>query len=257
MCKACVTVEPVKTLKFFVPHLCAKIESRLQDRVQDNKPDRELQYALILLSEVISVRGGLPTAKTETNPILPHVEEICSRVLDKTLYLQQKDEYELAGGILEGLLYNLIHVRQVQKFPAQDPTSPVWSREEFKWAKAGNLETFKVDWYVPGENEISAVRCLLQRYLDPSLNTLVQLSKKEIDLDKEAVLRNLRQVYRVVYGSSEVLAPVSMNNDELNERESCSPSTVETIERLITSLDKKNVRHQVLKVNKKESYLRI
>ena len=108
-----------------------------------------------------------------------------------------------------------------------------------------------MDWYVPGENEISAVRCLLQRYLDPSLNTLVQLSKKEIDLDKEAVLRNLRQVYRVVYGSSEVLAPVSMNNDELNERESCSPSTVETIERLITSLDKKNVRHQVLEVNKK------
>ena len=113
MCKACVTVDPVKTLSFFVPHLCDKIESRLVDRVQDNKADRELQYALILLSEVISVRGGLPTAKTVSNPLLPYVDHICSRVLDKTLALPQKDEYELAGGILEGLLYNMVHVRQV------------------------------------------------------------------------------------------------------------------------------------------------
>ena len=140
MCKACVTVEPVRSLGFFVPHLCHKIESRLIDRVQDNKPDRELQYALILLSEVISVRGGLPTAKTETNPILPYVEDICLRVLDKTLNLKQKDEYELAGGILEGLLYNLVHVRQVQIFPAQKTSPPVWVREEFKWAKEGNLD---------------------------------------------------------------------------------------------------------------------
>jgi hypothetical protein len=253
MCKACVTVEPVKSLNFFVPHLCSKIESRLIDRVQENKPDRELQYALILLSEVISVRGGLPTAKTESNPILLHIEDICSRVLDKTLYLQQKDEYELAGGILEGLLYNLVHVRQVQKFPAQETTTPVWSREKFKWAKAGNLDTFHVDWYVPGECELSAVRSLLQRYLQPSLDTLNKLTVKEIDLDKEGVLRNIRQVYRVVYGSSELLAPIPASNGSntsnvLAETEICSPSTVETIEQLIISLDKENVRHQVLQV---------
>ena len=254
MCKACVTVEPVRSLGFFVPHLCHKIESRLIDRVQDNKPDRELQYALILLSEVISVRGGLPTAKTETNPILPYVEDICSRVLDKTLNLKQKDEYELAGGILEGLLYNLVHVRQVQIFPAQKTSPPVWVREEFKWAKEGNLENFQVDWYVPGEQELRAVQNILQRYLNPTLETMGQLSRKEIDLEKESVLRNLRQIYRVVYGSSELLAPISTNDDHLlgsrfvSEIDNCPPSTVETIEKLIFALDKGNVRNQVLQV---------
>ena len=139
MCKACVTVKPTQSLSFFIPHLCEKIEEKLHDRVQDNMPDRELQYALTLLSEVISVRGGLPTAKTDSNPLVPYIEDICTRVLDKTLYLKQKDEYELASGILEGLLYNLVHVRQVQRFPAQEESAPIWSRDKFKWAKAGNL----------------------------------------------------------------------------------------------------------------------
>ena len=243
MCKACVTVKPVQSLSFFIPHLCEKIEEKLNDRVQDNMPDRELQYALTLLSEVISVRGGLPTAKTDSNPLVPHIESICTRVLDKTLYLKQKDEYELAGGILEGLLYNLVHVRQVQRFPAQEESSPVWSREKFKWAKAGNLETHHVDWYVPGECELSSVQSILQRYLEPSLNTLTSLSRKEIELDKETVLRNIRQVYRCVYGSSELLAPIPASGKEI-----CSPSNVQTIENLIIALDKNNVRQQVLQV---------
>ena len=253
MCKACVTVEPVKSLSFFVPHLCAKIEARLADRVQMNKADRELQYALILLSEVISVRGGLPTAQTQINPILPHIEDICSRVLDKTLYLQQKDEYELAGGILEGLLYNLVHTRLVQHFPAQGGTPPIWSRDEFTWAKAGNLEEFHVDWYIPGPNELSAVQNILQRYLQPPLFTLTQMSKKEIELDKETVLRNIRQVYRIVYGGSELLAPIPYSNScngsvGINNAGQCTPSSVETVEKLTKALDKQNVRFQVLEV---------
>ena len=252
MCKACVTVKPTQSLSFFIPHLCEKIEEKLHDRVQDNMPDRELQYALTLLSEVISVRGGLPTAKTDSNPLVPYIEDICTRVLDKTLYLKQKDEYELASGILEGLLYNLVHVRQVQRFPAQEESAPIWSRDKFKWAKAGNLGTYHVDWYIPGECELSAVRSILQRYLQPSLDTLTSLSRKEIELDKETVLRNIRQVYRAVYGSSELLAPIpvaSESNDNMPSRiEVCCPSNVETIENLILSLDKNNVRLQVLQV---------
>ena len=178
-------------------------------------------------------------------------------VLDQTLYLQQKDEYELASGILEGLLYNLVHVRQVQSFPAQESSTPVWSRDKYKWAKAGNLDNFHVDWYIPSDNELSAVRRILQRYLQPSLDSLTQLSKKEFDLDKETVLRNIRQVYRIVYGSSELLAPIPTNNCLDNsgicdaEMEKCSPSTVDTIERLIISLDKQNVRQRVLQVHMK------
>ena len=253
MCKACVTVRPVESLNFFIPHLCEKIEERLNDRVQDNMPDQELQYALTLLSEVISVRGGLPTAKIDSNPLVPHIEAICTRVLDKTLYLKQKDEYELAGGILEGLLYNLVHVRQVQRFPAQEENAPVWSREKFKWAKAGNLETYHVDWYVPGECELSSVRSILQRYLEPSLNTLTNMSREEIELDKETTLRNIRQVYRCVYGSSELLAPIPVENEHRRPaKEIFSPSNVETIENLVIALDRNSVRLQVFQVTRIE-----
>ena len=100
---------------------------------------------------------------------------------------------------------------------------------------------------------MSAVRSLLERYLQPCLDTLNKLTRKEINLDKEDVLRNIRQVYRVVYGSSELLAPIPVNiesnlSNVLAETDICSPSTVETIEQLIISLDKENVRLQVMQV---------
>ena len=43
ICKACTNVEPELTLKFFVPHLCERIETILAERVNHKKSDHELQ----------------------------------------------------------------------------------------------------------------------------------------------------------------------------------------------------------------------
>ena len=63
MCKSCVAVQPEMALEFFVPHFCQKISSIISERrahphqKSHQKIDQELQFALLLLSEVISIRG--------------------------------------------------------------------------------------------------------------------------------------------------------------------------------------------------------
>ena len=79
------------------------------------------------------------------------------------------------------------------------------------------------------------------------------MSKKEIELDKETVLRNIRQVYRIVYGGSELLAPIPDSNScnssvGISNAGQCTPTSVETVEKLTKALDKQNVRFQVLQV---------
>ena len=152
MCKACTNVEPERTLKFFVPHLCQRIETILEERVNHKKSDHELQYVLKLLVDIISVRGVVLSAKTDENPVLPYINEICDRVLDKALNLPQRDEYELAQLILSNLLHNLTHIRPITRFPAQDPNVK-WSRAEHQWARETELNEIKCEWYVPSASE--------------------------------------------------------------------------------------------------------
>jgi hypothetical protein len=53
MCKSAVSIEPELALNFFIPHLCQRIENCLAERMgRANRPDMELQFCTLLLSEV-------------------------------------------------------------------------------------------------------------------------------------------------------------------------------------------------------------
>jgi hypothetical protein len=58
--------------------------------------------------------------------------------------------------------------------------------------------------YVPGNSEISAVQHLIDKYLSAPFERLQNFISGKTSLDKEDVLRNLRQIYKVVFGCSEV-----------------------------------------------------
>ena len=53
-------------------------------------------------------------------------------------------------------------------------TELTWSKEVFDWAKPGDLDTLKVDWYIPGKRELEAASLLLQKYLKPNLEALMR-----------------------------------------------------------------------------------
>ena len=96
------------------------------------KADPELQFCVVLLSEVISIRGvnSYTTgagyllkvgrlffyilAFFERFLLLQYLPELF-RVLDRALLvLHLKDEYENLGSLLQNVLYNLLHPRPVE-----------------------------------------------------------------------------------------------------------------------------------------------
>ena len=131
--------------------------------------------------------------------VLPWVEDICS-VLDTTLQLTQKDEYELAHSVVSSLLSWLCRVRLLETGPRIEDTAGSWGGLQ-------PLDSVGMDWYIPGDKEMATVHTLLQRYLLPVLDTLEQFTKGKLTLDKETLQRNLKLVLKIVNAISEHIEP--------------------------------------------------
>ena len=250
MVKGAAAVQPDQTLDFFVPHLCSRIESILGDRCSASdkqKVDTELQFNILMLSEVISVKMLSVLPLRPSSVLFQHIEKLC-QVFDKILVLDLKDEYEVASNALENLLFNIVHMRPLQNyytskvisrfveatreavkqprnnvdFQWQGLREPhtlekffylqenlVWSKEEFAWGKSQTLEELRVKWYTPGKEELEVVQNLFERYFRSQLDLLEQWIQGKKELEKEEILRTLRQIYKIIHGSSELLPTIS------------------------------------------------
>ena len=78
----------------------------------NKKADQELQFNLLMLSEVISVKMLSILPPAPSNVLFNHMDKLC-QVFDKVLVLDLKDEYEMASNALENLLFNIVHMRYV------------------------------------------------------------------------------------------------------------------------------------------------
>ena len=132
MCKSVVQCNPEKCLAFFIPHIAGALVDHMGARrvngkedVDDEKVDEELQFNLQLLGEVLNVRN-VSVYRSTGSHILPYVEQICE-VLDVTLDLVQKAEYELSHTVLGGLLSWLCHIRIVESGPRLQPNLDMWA----------------------------------------------------------------------------------------------------------------------------------
>ncbi len=207
MLKGVTAVQPEPVLEFFVPYLCSRIEAILGDRssvASDQKVDNVLQFHMLLLSEVISVKMLSILPPGPSNALFKHMDKLC-QVFDKTLGLEMKDEYEMASNALENLLFNIVHMRPIQSYYT-NIDNPGWSREEFTWGKSVALEELKIDWYIPNKTSIETIQMLFERYFKTQLEALeAWASGKGPAMEKEEVLRSLRQIYKMIHGSSELL----------------------------------------------------
>ena len=204
MCKSVVQCNPEKSLAFFVPYLGRALVDRIGERGtkgdedNDDKVDEELQFNMQLLGEVLNVRNVSVYRSTGAH-VLPYVEQICG-VLDVTLELVQKDEYELSHSVLGGLLTWLCHVRVVEIGPRMSP-------ELDKWGAMVGVDELNLTWYRPAPQELSVVSSLLERYLNPVMAQLKAFAGGELELSKEELQRSLKLVYRIVVGVSELAEP--------------------------------------------------
>ena len=204
MCKSMVQCNPEKSLAFFVPYLGRALVNRIGERGtkgdedNDDKVDEELQFNMQLLGEVLNVRN-VSVYRSTGSHVLPYVEQICE-VLDVTLELVQKDEYELSHSVLGGLLTWLCHVRVIEIGPRMSP-------ELDKWGAMVGVDELDISWYRPGPQELSVVSSLLDRYLNPVMAQLKAFAGGQLDLSKEELQRSLKLVYRIVVGVSELAEP--------------------------------------------------
>ena len=204
MCKSVVQCNPEKSLAFFVPYLGRALVNRIGERGtkgdedNDDKVDEELQFNMQLLGEVLNVRN-VSVYRSTGSHVLPYVEQICE-VLDVTLELVQKDEYELSHSVLGGLLTWLCHVRVIEIGPRMSP-------ELDKWGAMVGVDELDISWYRPGPQELSVVSSLLDRYLNPVMAQLKAFAGGQLDLSKEELQRSLKLVYRIVVGVSELAEP--------------------------------------------------
>ena len=210
MVKGVAVVQPELTLNFFIPHICSRIESILGDRYTvseiTRKVDPVLHFNLIMLSEIISVKMLSSLTSRPSQVLFKHIDKIY-RVLDKTLILDLKDEYESASNALENLFFNIVHIRPLQNFYTSQENL-VWSKEEFQWAKPYQLDDIKVDWYVPGKVEFEIIQNLFEKYLKSQLTQLHQLVEGKVEMEKEEIIRSLRIIHKIIHGSSELMPAI-------------------------------------------------
>ena len=209
MCKSAVSIHPELALDFFIPHLCDRVSRAQVERVDEVKIDVDLQFSLLLLSEVISIKS-VAYHTAGGSYVLKYLDPICD-VLDKTLDLKQKDEYEHACNVLQNLLNNLLHTRPLQKSAASNDLCH-WDRDVFKWGKSADLDYFQVEWYEPTKKEILAAQKLVDRYLTPAVEKLGLFAQGKVEMEKEEVVRHIRQIYKIAYGCSEVMEAFSTDS---------------------------------------------
>lgn len=72
-----------------------------------------------------------------------------------------------------------------------------------------SLDELHVDWYLPSKTELDLAQDLLERYFVSQLNLLNKWTQQEVELEKEEILRGLRQIYKMIHGSSELMPSIS------------------------------------------------
>ena len=155
------------------------------------------------------------------------MEKICE-VLDETLHLKLKDEYELAHTVLQALLVWLCRVRILETGP----------RLRSQGDTMVSLEDLDLTWYVPGQQELATVHSLLSSYLAPVMERLQKFAEGSVVLDKETLQRNLKLLLKIITGISDMIEPETV----ADQMESNLSQNMSWLDKLNIKIGGENVR---------------
>ena len=102
--------------------------------------------------------------------------------------------------------------------------------------------------YIPGDAERKAAEELIGLYCKSSLTKLSAFARKELEMEKEAVVLHLKVVNKCIHGASELLPPMLKDSSEK------PPTTIPLIDKIelrrdILGMGDQDVRNTVFKVN--------
>ncbi|XP_046617317.1 proteasome activator complex subunit 4-like [Neodiprion virginianus] len=189
-----------QTLRVLLPPLVRNILDAVgqsDDIAKEENLDNQLLYSMQLLAETLDTRG---------NYLLPYID-VLIEVLDKTLYLKSREGNQTASRLLKILLLSLSTVTPVDfKSSVGDYNDPEYMSIK-DWGQAVDNKDLNVKWYVPGVDEVAAIKKIFSKYLPPVLEKIKRFTGDKNTLTREELLTNLNIMSAILIGC-EAFLPV-------------------------------------------------
>ncbi|KAL0124071.1 hypothetical protein PUN28_006100 [Cardiocondyla obscurior] len=214
-----------------------------EDTVKEENLDHRLLHAMLILSAIVDTPG---------NNLIPHMDTL-TEILDRVLLLRSTEGNKLACHLLKCILSSLSNTTPWQcKSNERDYNDPNYPYVR-DWGQSVNLESFNIKWYIPGEEEITAVQQIFSRYLTVQIDKLNTYCKNTKVLSREELLASLNIVCCIIRGSESVLpvwteAPLELikSSVKLNVSITFTCGT----KKCVTMPDGSNVRHHLVTIMK-------
>ncbi|XP_012271997.1 proteasome activator complex subunit 4 isoform X2 [Orussus abietinus] len=198
LCKIFTRVNGHNTLRALLPVLSETILECVgegDEIIKEENLDNKLLYAMLLLSEIVDTLG---------NHLLPYLGTL-KCVLDKVLHLKSREGSRLAHRLLKEVLHSLSNVAPNTYHTLtknyNDPEYPSIRN----WGQGIEVNSLNIEWYVPGDEEITAVQEIFSRYLPPEVARIEEYSIDKKSLTREELLTSLNIVNSIVEGCESLL----------------------------------------------------
>ncbi|EFN87710.1 proteasome activator complex subunit 4B [Harpegnathos saltator] len=241
VCKSFSRFNGRDTLRALVPVLAQTILPAVgegEDVLKEENLDHRLLHAMLILSAVVDTPG---------NNLLPHMDTLL-KVLDYVLLLRSTDGNKLACHLLNCILTSLSTITPCQyrsstKRDYNDPNYP-YVRD---WGQSADIDTFRIIWYTPGEEEIATIQRIFSRYLTVQIDKLKGYCMDSSTLTREELSVCLNIVCNIIRGSEFVLpvwteAPLKLVESSLK---CTSMLPTDGMKRYVTMPDGSNVRYYI------------
>uniref|UniRef100_A0A1B6EFE2 Proteasome activator complex subunit 4 C-terminal domain-containing protein n=1 Tax=Clastoptera arizonana TaxID=38151 RepID=A0A1B6EFE2_9HEMI len=238
ICKTFVFVQPEETLKMFLPSLCQNILNLTDscEVLKEENLSNELLYNMLLLSQITACRSTK----------IMQYKELLERVLDRTLHLTNQEGNTYSANLLTNLLASISAINP-KEFRTLDKSFDTPLSEYLpirEWGKAGDINKLKIDWNLPGKEELVFAQHLVSKYLPHELE---RLENSPLELTKEERFCSL-QIISAILSCSDFL-PI-WDEPGLNLVKSCVPINYMKVEAYniagnIVMPDGSNVRKKI------------
>jgi len=201
LCLACAKSSPKETLSKFVPHFSRLIITLTSndDVFQESILDEELLFSLLLMSEIV---------RCNSPHLLDH-KEIIMGILQRALRLSAKEGYMLGCSILRHLLRALTNLACCDWRNIDDSDQDTIECEKNwpfdNWGHTTHVKELKLKWEIPGQGAREFAQELLETFLRPAIEDLLDWSNNKLQMAREHVQRSLHIVLSSLVGAASVL----------------------------------------------------
>ena len=196
-----------KTLKKFLPHLIRECTMLLEEETESGETSQELLWNFTMFRSVLRGRGDL---------FLPYLEQICT-LLESTLqFYNSRQLITVAVKAVSDLLHLLLKIKPTDCQSCQVPYTDKTFDFTSTWGLGMEVQDVRIDWYVPGQEEYSAMLTIIERFGVTAMTKLRQYVTEENTCKEEfhvqlkvlrAITKTAGHMMPMLGGDSEVMVP--------------------------------------------------